>query len=156
MSAESSQFEPESFLHSTFTEANTRRSPIAAGQDFIGTIKDIVERKNVAGKKDPSKTYHFMDVVIVVDVPAELQASGQPPNLTFTDGILLDKTPTGQLDMGAGKNGKLRRYRESLDMNTPGKPFSFSSMIGRQIRVKLKHEFYEGETYERVDSVAKV
>ena len=55
-----------------------------------------------------------------------------------------------------GKNGKLRRYRESLDMNTPGVPFSLRQMIGRQIRVKIKHEPYEGEMYDRVDSVAKV
>lgn len=152
-----SQFDPSMFLNATTTEASVRRPPLPAGLVVMGTIQDLQIRK-VQGKKDTTKTYTFMDVKIVVQVPLEYQADGpnkQPPEITFTDGVSLDTTPSGGLDMSPGMNGKLRRYRESLDMNTPGVPFSPVQMIGRQIAVKIKHEPFEGEMYDRVDSVVK-
>jgi hypothetical protein len=150
-----SQFDPSLLLDATTSEASTRRPPIPAGTELIGIIEEINPRV-VQGKKDPSKSYTFVDVKIRVSVPHELQAHGQPAEVVFVDGISLDTTAHGGFDMAPGKNGKLRRYRDSLDMNTPGVPFSLRNMIGRQIRVKIKHEAYEGEMYDRVDNVAKV
>ena len=40
-------------------------------------------------------------------------------------------------------------------MNTAGQAFSFRAMIGRLIKVKIAHEIYEGEVYDRVGAVAK-
>jgi hypothetical protein len=149
-----SQFDPAQFLDATTSEASVRRPPLPSGLVLTGLIQDLQMRK-VQGKKDPSKDYLFMDVKILVQVPHDLQSQGQPPEVTFTDGVSLDTTPSGGLDMSPGKNGKLRRYRESLDMNTPGVAFSPRQMIGRQIAVKIKHEPFEGEMYDRVDSVVK-
>lgn len=157
MNAETSSFDPSIFLDATTSEASVRRPPLPSGLVLTGTIMDLAMRK-VQGKKDTTKEYLFMDVKIVVQVPLEFQAEGptkQPPEVTYTDGVSLDTTPSGGLDMSPGKNGKLRRYRESLDMNTPGVPFAPRQMIGRQIGVKLKHEPFEGEMYDRVDSVVK-
>lgn len=154
MSTEASQFDVSSFLDATTTEAATRRSPLPAGIVISGLIQDIQMRK-VQGKKDTTKEYLFMDVKIVAQVPQDLQSQGQPPEVTFTHGISLDTTPSGGLDMSPGRNNQLRRYRESLDMNVPGVAFSPRQMIGRQIGVKIKHEPYEGEMYDRVDSVVK-
>ena len=142
-----SQFDPQSFLDATITEVSAKRQPLPAGQDFVGTIKDVKPRA-WQGKKDPSQSGIAMDVQI--EIP---QDSG--PAVLLTDGIMLDTTEGGAIDLAPGRNGKLRRYREALDMNTAGQAFSFRAMIGRLIKVKIKHEVYEGEVYDRVDGVAK-
>lgn len=150
-----SAFDPNEFLDATTTEASIRRPPVPAGTDLVGYIKDVVFR-NVQGKKDPSKSYLFMDVQIVASITPELQSQGQPPEVTYTAGVGIDTIDGAGIDFSPGKNGQLRRYREALGMNNPGEPFSPRAMIGKQIRVKVKHEFYNGETYDRVDTVAKV
>jgi hypothetical protein len=150
-----SNFDPSQFLDATTTEASTARPPIPAGTELIGTILDI-NSVTWQGKQDPSKSGIRLDVKIQCDIPQELQANGQPPSLQFTDGIMLDITAAGAMDMSPGKNGKLRRYREALGMNVPGQAFAPRQMIGRAIRVKIKNEPYEGNIYDRVDSVAKV
>jgi hypothetical protein len=41
-------------------------------------------------------------------------------------------------------------------MNKPGETFAIRQMIGRQIRVKVKNEIYQGEPQDSIDAVAKV
>lgn len=143
-------FDPSSILDANTTEAATKRPPIPAGTILKGIISDITVRQS-QGKKDPSKTYTFMDIKIV----CPLEVEGYPPEVTLTHGISLDLGLTGNLDWSAGKNGQLKKYRDALDMNTPGVNFAPRQLIGRQIGVKVKHETYEGEIYDRVDSVVR-
>jgi len=148
----SSMFDPEQFLDATTTEALVRRPAIPAGTELLGVITDIKPRV-WQGKKDPTQSG------VVMDVQIELDTSGvknQPPKVTLTDGIMLDLTPQGSIDYSPGRNGKLRRYREALGLNTPGQSFSFRMMQGRPIRVKIGNRVAEGETYDQIDSVAKV
>lgn len=148
-----------SILDATVNEASVRRPPLPAGEDFIFTIGEPKSRK-WTGKADPSKSGIAVDIPLELDIstlPGELATQmGGTGKITIVDGIMLDTTPQGGIDMAAGKNAKLRRYREALEMNEAGKPFSFRMMQGRQIRVKIKHDLYEGETYDKADSVAKV
>lgn len=150
-----SAFDPTLFLDATTTEANTRRPALPAGTVLQGQITDITPRA-WQGKADPSKSGVALDVKIQCQVPPDLQAQGQPPELTFTDGIMLDQREGGGIDMAPGKNGKLRRYRDSTDTNVPGVAFSPRMLIGKFVKVKTKVEPYEGELYDRVDSVAHV
>jgi hypothetical protein len=149
-----SNFDPASFLDATITEPTTKRNPLPAGMDFVGIIGEPKSR-TWQGKKDPTQSG------IVVDVPIEIDMSAYPnvkigaTRFILTDGIMLDTTEDGAIDNSPGKNGKLRRYREALGMNQAGVPFSFRAIQGRQIRVKIKHEVYEGDIYDKVDSVAK-
>ena len=150
-----STFDPTSFLDATITEANKKRNPIPAGVELVAIIGELKSRTWV-GKADPTKGG------IVIDVPLEIDLSATPyresvgvDKVTLSDGIMLDTLPGGGLDNSPGKNGKLRRYREALGMNTPGEPFSIRMMQGRMIKVKIKNEPYEGEIYDKVDSVAK-
>lgn len=152
-----STFDPQSFLDASISEPSIKRPPLPAGSDFTGIITDIIPRPWV-GKKDPSKSGIAMDVKIDIDLsgyPNEKAALGGIEKITLQDGIMLDTTPSGSIDNGPGKNAKLRRYREAVDMNKPGDVFSFRAMIGRPIKVKIKHEAYEGEMYDKVDSVAR-
>ncbi len=151
-----SMFSPESFLDAQITEASVRRPPLTAGIDVIGLIKDVKARA-WTGKDDPSKSGIAMDVTIEVDLngyPAEKARLGIDKVVLF-DSIMLNLTDSGAIDMAPGKNGRLRQYREALGMNTPGEVFSFRNMPGRPIRAKIKHDTWQGEINDKVDSVAK-
>ena len=151
-----SNFDPSSFLDASITEPTTRRNPIPAGIDVIAVVGEPKAR-TWTGRADPTKGGVVVDVPLEIDLTAspELMAQVGSPKVTLTDGIMLDTTPNGGIDNSPGKNGKLRRYREALGMNNPGEAFSFRAMQGRMIKVKIKHEPYEGEIYDKVDSVAK-
>ena len=156
---ESSIFDPNALLQSTTSESFSRRPPIPAGTELIGVIGEVNPRQN-AGKKDPTKMYTFLDIPIEIDLsqnPAVMELVGQP-KVTLRDSCILDITPSGTLDGAPGKNGQLRRYREALDMNKPGEPFSLLAMQGRPVRVKIKNEDpnNSGELVDSVGAVAKV
>lgn len=153
-----SAFDPTSFLDATTTEANTRRPPLPAGMDFIAIIGEPKSRA-WQGKKDPTQSGIAIDLPLEINLEAypdvKAQLGGGVTKILLTDSIMLDLTPAGTIDNSPGKNGKLRRYRESLEMNNPGEPFSFRMMQGRTLKVKVKHETYEGEILDKVDTVAK-
>jgi hypothetical protein len=149
-------FDPNALLNSTVTEAFTKRHPIPAGKELIGVIGELKIRQN-AGKKDPTKMYTFLDITIEIDLSQdpEVQSIVGQPKVTLRDSCILDTTPSGTLDVAPGKNVGLRRYREALDMNTPGQPFSFSAMQGRPVRVKIKNEPYNDDIIDGVAAIAR-
>jgi hypothetical protein len=154
-----STFDPEKFLHQTTTEAATRRPPLNASLEFPGTIGTPKMRQN-AGKKDPTKSYTFLDLPIMVDLtsnPQENARIGQD-QVPLNYSVILDINDTG-LDWSPGKNAGLRILRDATGTNTPGQAFSIASLEGRQVRVKIKHEEYplgSGELQDRVAGVAKL
>jgi len=149
-----SAFDPSTFLDATFTEALVKRPPLPVG-DYTAIIDKLEGRKWTS--KDGSKAGGAWDVALVLQVPAETQASLnlKDPTITLRDSIMLDVTDNGTLDMSLGKNNKLRKYREACDLNKPGEPFSARMFVGRVITVKLGHEIYEGEPVERINGVAR-
>jgi hypothetical protein len=151
-----SQFDPSAFLDATVTEASTKRPPLPAGMDFVGVI-GAVTSKTWVGKKDPTQSGIIINVPIEFDLTAypDVQKQLGLDKITLTDSIMLDTTEDGAINLAPGKNAKLRRYREALDMNTAGQPFSFRAMTGRLIKAKIKHDPYEGEIYDKIDSVAR-
>ena len=151
-----SQFNPETFLDSAITEVQVKRPPLAAGRVFQAIIGEVKSRPWVK-KDDPSKSGYAVDLPLTIDLttyPDELKRLGTD-RVIMKDSIMLDLNEGGAIDTSPGKNGKLRRYRDSLGMNVPGQPFTFRAMTGRIIGVKVKHREYEGELYEDVDSVVK-
>lgn len=151
-----SQFDPNLFLDATTTEALVKRPPLPAGIDIVGTIGEI-KASAWQGKADPTKSGIKFDVPIKFDLTAypDLHKQIGADSVTLTDTIMLDTTESGAIDYAPGKNAKLRRYREALGMNAPGEPFAPRSMQGRLIKAKIKHDPYEGEIYDKIDSVAK-
>ena len=151
-----SQFDPQVFLDATISEPSVKRPPLPAMSDFIGIIGEVKARA-WQGKKDPTQSGIAMDVPVEIDLSAypEVMKTLGIPKVTLNDSIMLDLTEGGTIDNAPGKNGKLRRYREALNMNKPGDTFSFRAMQGRPVLVKIKHRTYEGDIYDEVDSVAK-
>lgn len=154
-----SAFDPTTYLDATLTEASTRRPPLPV-RDFIGQILEVKSRSGsfTDKKTGDSRSYVALDIPIEIDISSdpELVKVQGTSKITLTDSLFLDLKDNGFIDNSPGKNNKLRRYREALDMNQDGQPFAPRMMSGRPIRAKIKHELYEGETYDRIDSVAKV
>ena len=155
-----SAFDPNVFLTAQTTEINEKRSPLPvenpASPDglytaVIGEIKTssgIIEKGERTGQPWVS-----MLVPCRIQVPAELQALGLPPELTLTDRAFLDLTPQGGIDNSKGKNRQQRVYREATGLNKPGEPFAWNMLQGRVIKLKLTHELYEGNIQERISGV---
>lgn len=148
-----SQFDPATFLDISINEPNVKRPPVPVGE-YTAVIGEITSRA-WTGKTDPSKSGIALDVVLSVEIPAEIQQQMgiELSNLSMKDSIMLDLTPNGTLDNSVGKNGALRRYREATDMNKVGDVFSPRKLTGQVITVKITHEVYEGEPKERISGV---
>lgn len=165
-----SSFDPNSFLDGTITEASIARPPLPATRDFIATIGEPKSRKWTSNK-DPSNP----KAGVAIDLPLEFLVASLPPDvqskyagpdgvitlekIVITDGIMLDLVEVNGnpiIDMSPGKNAKLRKYREATNLNEPGQAFNPRMFQGRQVRVKIKHETFEGNVYDKADAVAKV
>ena len=149
-----SNFDPQAFLSATMDQPLEKAPPLPEG-DYTAVVGKPEIRVN-QGKKDPSKTYTFLDIPLALEVPADLQSSGIPPTRTLRHSIILDVNDNGALDMGPGRNSGLRILREALDMNRPGEAFSIAAIEGRPIKAKVKHEIYQEQIQERIGGVAKL
>jgi hypothetical protein len=153
-----SSFDPAQFLDATTTEALVRRPPLPVGE-YLGVVGEPKTRAWSSNKPDAkTKSGIAVDIPVVIDLgayPTEQALLGGLPQVQLTTGIFLDLNEGKMIDWGVGKNGSLRRWREALGMNNPGEAFSIRQMQGRPIRVKIKHELYEGEMYDKIDSVVK-
>lgn len=152
----SSNFDPSLFLDATLSEPSTRRPPIPAGLDLVGIIADVKMRP-WQGRKDPTQSGLAADVTVEFDLSAypDVQKVVNVPKVTISDSLMLNLTDAGLIDNSPGKNGKLRRYREALNMNKPDDSFSFRQMIGRQIKARISHREHEGDLYDQIETVAR-
>ena len=148
-----SQFDPQSFLDATLDAPLTKRPPIMPN-GYTATIGEVKSR--AWNSRDGTKSGIAYDVPLEIQLdPAEATRVGQP-TVIVSDSVMLDLTETGAIDIGPGKNRKLRAYREATNLNNPGDSFSARMLQGRQIKATVKHDTVEGEVYERIGSVAKL
>lgn len=150
-------FNPETFLDATTTEALVKRPPLPIG-DYLGVTGEIKSRSWTSNKPDAkvkSGVAFDIPVTIALDGYPEVQAALGVSQVLLTAGVMIDASPSGGIDWSAGKNGALRRWREATGLNNPGEPFSARMMSGRQVKVKISHRPYEGELYDQIESVAK-
>lgn len=159
-----SLFDAESFLGSSIEEPLIKRPLLPANQDLIGITGQEVKARKWVKKDDPNVWGVAVDITIEVDpnalTPAQKDAiKGYDGKLVFRDGIMVDMTPDGAIDVAVGKNSRLRQYREALNLNNPGQSFNFRQLAGQPIRFKLRHkidpDFNGGEPQEAVGAVAK-
>lgn len=154
------QFDPQSYLDLTTTQASERRPPVPIG-DYIATVADLVpEEWHSKDKVDPTtgqlKSGIRFNISLELMLPEAVQEACKIAKLTLTDGVMVDRTAEGGIDYSPGKNGRLRQYRDATGLNVPGEPFSPRMLIGRTVRVKLTHEMYNGNVQERVGGLAKL
>jgi len=148
-----STFNPEQFLDQQIEGTNdTTVVPIPVGE-YIAVASGVKCRPWQS--KDGQQSGLALDITWDVDDQSVKEFLGRD-KVTCKQGIMLDLTETGGLDMGKGRNIGLGRLREALGMNAPGQPFSFSMIPGRAARVKISHRISGEEIFAEVKQVAAV
>jgi hypothetical protein len=144
-------FDPDNFMDQAVSEANsTDFVPVPVGT-YVAVVTSVTPR-TWQSKSDPSKAGIALDVLWGID-DAEVQELLGRPTVTVKQGLMLDITEAGTLDMGRGRNVNLGRLREALHLNAPGQPFAPSMLNGRVGRVKVKHRADKGQIFAEVEAV---
>jgi hypothetical protein len=147
-------FNPDQFLDMQVTDPNdTKTIPVPVGE-YTAVIEEVKCRQ-WQSKKDLSVSGLTLDILWSVDDSAVKELLGRD-KVTVKQGIMLDLTDAGGLDMGKGRNIGLGRLREALGLNTPGQPFSFSMIAGRVAKVSVSHRIDGENIYAEVKGVAKL
>lgn len=150
-------FDPNTFADMTFEGANsTVSTPVPVGE-YVAVIEKI-ELREWKKKDDPTKGGLTLDVFWDVDDAAVKQLL-ERDKVTVKQGIMLDLTDEGGLDMGKGKNIGLGRLREAVGLNTPGQPFGFKMLPGRPAKIAVSHRPDDKNPeviYAEVKAVAKL
>lgn len=155
-----SAFDPGVFLDATTTEVNEKRALIPAENPgsadglYVAVIGEIKTDSGTIGKGDRAgQPWISMVIPLKLQLGAELQALGLPPEFQLTDRVFLDLNPQGGLDNSKGKNRGQRAYREATGMNVPGQAFAWRMLSGKTLKVKVVHELYEGNIVEKIGQV---
>lgn len=147
-------FNPDQFLDMQISESNdTKLVPVPVGE-YVAVVEEVKCRQ-WQSKKDPSMSGLTLDLTWSLDDPAVKELLGRD-KVTVKQGIMLDITESGGLDMGKGRNIGLGRLREAFSLNTPGQPFSFSMLNGRVAKVAVSHRIDGENLYAEVKNVAKM
>lgn len=145
-------FDPATFLNQQFEGTlDTKMVPCPAGET-IGMIdkSEIVPWASRDGTKSGVKA----QLLWSVEDDAIKSLLGRDKVIVRQD-IMLDTTEDGSLDMGKGKNIRLGRLLEALDLNN-GEPWSFGSLVGRMAKINVSHRPSQDgqDVYAEVDRVA--
>lgn len=149
-----SNFDPQAFLDATQNEVNSKRPPVpennADSPDglYLALIGEITTR---SGEKD-GKPWLQMQVPLKLQLGAQTQAAlNSGPESQLTDRVFINLTPSGTIDNAPGKNARQRAYREATGLNTPG--FSWRQLSGKMVKVRVKHDLYEGNIQENIAGI---
>jgi len=146
-------FSPEQFLDMQTTDSNdTKVIPIPPGEYFA--VVSEVKVRPWQSKADPSKAGIALDIQWALDDQGLRELLGRD-TINVKQGVMLDMTEAGGLDMGKGRNVGLGRLREATNMNTPGQPFSFTMLTGRMAKVKVEHRVDGENIYAEIKQVAR-
>ena len=148
-------FDPNIFLEQSFSEANsTKNEPCPAGE-FLAVIKKF-DLRQWTSKDDATKSGLALDIIWTVEDESVRQALGRT-EVTVKQGIMLDLTEAGGLDMSKGKNTNLGRLREAVGLNVAGQPFSFNLLTGQMAKISVKHRPADNgeDVYADVKAVLK-
>lgn len=149
-----SMFSPEQFLDMQVTESNdTKVTPVPVGE-YIAICSEVKVRP-WSSKSDPSKSGIALDLQWSID-DANVKALLGRDEVKVKQGVMLDLTESGGLDMGKGRNVGLGRLREAVGLNAPGQPFSVTMVQGRVAKVLISHRAVDDQIFAEVKAVAKV
>ena len=151
-------FDPNEFLNGQVEGSNdtkfTNPPDNMSGDPYTG-IASKVEIRQWQGKADPSKSGLALDIQWEIQDESVKTFCGRA-TVNVKQGLMLDITDSGQLDMGKGRTIALGKLREALGMNTPGQPFSFSMIQGRIAGLFVGHRDNEKDPESPFAEVRKV
>lgn len=148
-----SQFNPEVFLGTQYNApTDSKYIPVPAMEYPAASVADIKVRTNIG---DEQRTVMDITWEILDDTARQVTGMEHP---SARQGIFLDLTPEGALDMGKGKNVALGRLREALKQNGP-QPWSPMMMKGGMARVVVEHvpsKKGDGDIFANVTRVSAI
>lgn len=150
-------FDAQEFMNQTMTDSNsTELIPVPenmSGEGYVAVVTGVDVRQWVK-KTDPSVSGLALDLVWEIQ-DEEVKKAVSRDKVTVKQGIMLDITETGQIDMAKGKNVNLGRLREALGLNNPGEPFSFMQLEGQIGSIFVKHRIVGDDVFAEVGRVEK-
>lgn len=154
-----SAFDPNAFLQATISEAGSIISVPIPVKEYIALIAEVKARTWRSG--DGLSSGMALDLVWDFD-DAELKAFLGRPKVTLTQGIMVDLTTKGGLDMSKGKNVQLNRVRDAVGQNVDGQPWAPLMLQGKVAKVSVIHKPSErpqdppGTVFANIGGVARV
>lgn len=146
-------FDPQSFLESAVNSSNdTKVIPVAIGE-YQGIIEKVTPRQWTS--REGTASGIAIDLIWLVEDAAEKERLGRD-TVTVKQGIMLDTTSAGALDMSAGKNIGLGRLREAVGLNEPGQTFTFGMLPGMSAKINVTHRISGDDKFAEVKGVAKL
>ena len=147
-------FDPQSFLDMTIEGSNdTVIVPVPVGE--FNAVVEKVDVRQWVSKADPTKSGLTLEVLWSID-DAEVKALLGRDKVTCKQGVMLDITEAGGLDMGKGRNVGLGKLRQALGLNEPGQVFSFNQIVGQFAKVGVQHRIDGENVYAEVKTVIKM
>ena len=151
-------FDPNEFLQETYEGSHDTKlinpEDNMAGDGYQALIKKV-DIRSWQKKDDPSVAGLALDLQWEI-LDEDVKRFCNRDVVIVKQGIMLDLTDAGRLDMARGKNVALGRLREALDMNQDGQPFSFSMLEGSMANVFVQHRIHDDNIYAEVKRVAKL
>lgn len=126
-----STFNPDAFMNSTTTEANSTQYAQVPEGEFQASIDSVTPRTTGTGKA-------LLNVKWKVDDEGVRLETGMAEPSVFQT-IWLDITESGGLDGNKGKNVQLGKLRDALGQNVAGKPWAPGMLVGGLAKIKVKH-----------------
>jgi len=151
-------FDANDFLNATINDSNDTKL-IAPPENMSGEgymiLAEKVDVQSWQKRDDPSKGGLRLDIQWEIQDEGVKSFCGRD-KILCKQGIMLDLTDSGQLDMGKGKNIGLGKLREALGLNNPGQPFSFSMIQGRLAKGFVAHRVVGDAVYAEIKRVVKL
>lgn len=149
-------FNPEAFLAGEYKEAFSTQDPEIPAGEYTGIVEKITPRQITP--KDGGEARLLIMIDWQVDDENVRKICGRD-KVIAQQKLWLDTEPNGTLSTGKGRNAQLGRLREAVGQNKPGKPWSWSMLLGQVATVKVMSEAgteeYEGRYFYRVTGVTK-
>lgn len=128
-----STFDPDAFLNTEYQEAAaTKLEPVPEGE-YQAQIDNVTAKQITTKEGDERIVMEIIWNILDDDVKAQLGMD----KVTVKQGLFLDLSEEGSIDMSKGKNVRLGRLREALGQNKDGKPWSPGKMIGESAFVQV-------------------
>lgn len=147
-------FNPESFLESQYEEElSTSVDPCPEG-NYPGQINDVDAKTIEITKGDRAGESAVVMSVIWEVLDDAVRAQLDRPNVRVKQDFFIDLDAAGQISTEKGKNVRLGRLLEALDLN--GKKWSPKGLIGQTAMIRVVHRADKNDPEIKYAEVANV
>lgn len=152
-------FDKDAFMQATIkTALSTKVKPVPVGE-YIAQIVEVDARGGIIGKGEKAgNPWGTMDVTWEIQDPA-LAAEMNRERVRVRQGLMLDLTPEGMLDLGPERNVRYGKLRDAVGMNNPDKEFNPQMLVGQTARIQVTQRPDDADPsiiYNDVSRVAKL